>query len=284
MAQRGCRGYAGHATVITIATHLWRPNKHSFSFSRCYDESWVERLYRGFERNLTQPFKFICWVDRDYEGLYKRSEGKIGQVLLHDKVPDYSSCLQPYEMGAPMILVGLDTVVTGNVDALADYCLTAKKIALPRDPNRPHTCCTGVCLVPAGFQHIWTERDGTDDMTYMRRQPHDFIESHFPGQVRSFKGGETVPGVWETGLQDTRIVYFHGQSKPHELDPLEHGLLLEHWVGTYIPVGPNAADRIPSQPRLPLGCGVDRDLASRSWTSGQSSEWSPLSRFQPDWG
>ncbi len=208
--------------MITIATHFWQPNENSFSFSRCYDESWVEKLYRGFERNLTQPFRFLCWADQPYE-----FSEPIETQMLYSENPDYSDCLQPYELGKPMILVGLDTVVTGNVDALADYCMTAKKIALPRDPNRPHTCCTGVCLVPAGFQHIWTERDGTDDMTYMRRQPHDFIESRFPGQVRSYKGGENVPGVWETGLQDTRICYFHGESKMHQIDD---AALLAHWV------------------------------------------------------
>ncbi len=222
VVEAGCFGERG--PVITIATHLWASNDKSFSFSRCYSEEWVEKLYRGFARNLTQPFRFVCYTDG--RRLYSR-DVDIEQQWLDAAAPDYSDCLQPYEMGVPMILVGLDTVVTGNVDALADYCMTAKKIALPRDPNRPHTCCTGVCLVPAGFQHIWTERDGTDDMTYMRRQPHDFIDDIFPGQARSWKGGESVPGVHETGLQDTRIVYFHGRAKPHELT---EEWLLEHWV------------------------------------------------------
>lgn len=51
--------------VITVATLLWDANRHSQPFSSIYDEHWVERLYRGVARNLTQPFRFVCYVDRE---------------------------------------------------------------------------------------------------------------------------------------------------------------------------------------------------------------------------
>ncbi len=208
--------------MITIATHLWDPNDQSFSFSRMYDEGWVEKLYRGVARNITQPFRFICWSEKP-----RWYSEPIETRLLDDPEPGYGSCVQLFELGEPMIVMGLDTVITGNIDHLADYCLTASKIALPRDPNAPYRACNGICLVPAGMQHIWTNHNGENDMAWMRRQPHEFIDDIFPGAARSFKGGESVPGIRETGLGDTRIVYFHGFSKPHELDD---DWLKEHWV------------------------------------------------------
>lgn len=207
--------------MITIATLFWTPNRHSFDFSTMYDENWVEKLYRGFARNLTQPFRFICWSDKP-----RTYAEPIETRLLADPEPGYGACIQPYELGEPMILVGLDTVITGNIDDLADYCWIASKIALPRDPNSPYMACNGVCLVPGGHSAVWTEHDGRNDMQWMRAQPHDYIDDLFPGQVRSWKGGE-LPGVRDTGLDETRICYLHGDQKMHQI---KEPWLLEHWV------------------------------------------------------
>ena len=44
--------------MLTVVAPLWDANEKSLSFSRCYDESWVEKLYAGFCRHLTRPFRF----------------------------------------------------------------------------------------------------------------------------------------------------------------------------------------------------------------------------------
>jgi hypothetical protein len=206
------------AAVLTIATLFWQANDRSFPFSRQYDEAWVEKLYRGFARNLTRPFQFVCYSER--RRTYREP---IRQVVSLPDRPTYSDCITPYEIGQPMILVGLDTVVTGNIDHLADHCLKAERIALPRDPYHPSRACNGVALVPAGWEAIASDPRAADDMTHVRRYPHDFIDDLFPSHVESFKGS-----VRDKGLGDARIVYFHGKEKPHEL-PAGHPIL-EHWV------------------------------------------------------
>ena len=128
------------------------------------------------------------------------------------KKPGYGDCIEPYRLGWPMILVGLDTVIVGNIDQLADYCLNAEKIALPRDPYSSERACNGVALVPFGQQKIFSEWNGENDMEWMRQQPHEFIDDLFPRQVVSYKGH-----VKKNGLGDARIVYFHGYEKPPEL-------------------------------------------------------------------
>lgn len=202
--------------MITIATLLWDPTAESLATSRCYDETWVDKLYRGFGRNLSDDFRFVCFVDR----LRSFCE-PVEQELIRGR-PGYAACIEPYRLGVPMILVGLDTVVTGDCDDLADYCLTAEQIAVPRDPYNPAQVCNGVALVPAGFGHVAAAHDGrTNDMDWIRAQSPAVIDDLFPGEVVSYKGQ-----VARHGLGDARIVYFHGAEKPHELTT---GWLREHW-------------------------------------------------------
>lgn len=182
-----------------------------------YTTEWVERLYDGFKRNLSN-FDFVCFVDNRKD--FKRP---IRQERLERTPIDYGSCIEPYKLNQPMILVGLDTVVTGNCDVLADYCRTGKVPLYPRDPFRKEIACNGVALVPAGCERIWKEWDGQNDMDWTRSRHHEFIDDRFPGLVESFKGK-----VKQKGLGDTRIVYFHGREKPHELDL---PWIKEHWHG-----------------------------------------------------
>lgn len=204
--------------MITVATLFWQGNRHSKSFSTAYTAEWVEKLYRGFARNLTRPFRFVCFVNTEH-----RFAEPIEQALYLPPEPTYADCIKPYCLGEPMILVGLDTVITGNIDHLADYCLTADRIALPRDPYKPERACNGVALVPAGMQHIAERHRGENDMEWLRTFPHAFIDDLWPGHVCSFKGR-----VRDQGIGDTRITYFHGLEKPHEL-PADHPIL-RHWV------------------------------------------------------
>ena len=211
--------------MITIATLYWDRQDGTDHFAGGYSPEWVERLYRGFRRNLTCDFRFVVFTDRfrDYE------HDEIVQRLLKDDPPTYESCLQPYELNEPMILVGLDTIVTGNCDDLVEYCLGGDHIALPLDPYNPLKVCNGVALVPDGHAPVWTDRPDdlpprTADMTRLRslRLRH-IIDDLFPGQVQSYKCQVKPRG----NLGDARIVYFHGEEKPHQLPDV--AWIGEHW-------------------------------------------------------
>lgn len=197
--------------MLHVATALWDANRHSLDFSQCYDESWVEKLHAGFRRHLSWPFRFVVFTDR-----YRHFSSGIDQERLLAAEPDYGSFTEPYRLNMPMILTGLDTVITGNIDHLAAHCVIADRVALPRDPFAPARACNGVALVPAGRRQIFDDWRGENDMEWMRAQPHRFIDDLFPGQVVSYKGH-----VRQAGLGDARIVYFHGQEKPHQLQGLD---------------------------------------------------------------
>jgi hypothetical protein len=204
--------------MISIACCLWAPNQYSESFSTMYDESWVEKLYRGFRRNLTQPMELVCFVDR-----LREFREPIRQELLEKAPFHYGSCIEPFKLNRPMIFAGLDTVVVGNVDHFADYCFTADRMACPRDPFYPDRGgCNGIVLTPAGHGRMWSEFPGGNDMAWLRQQDPAIMDDIWPGEVVSYKGH-----VKDYGIDGARIVIFHGQLKPHELD---EPWIREHWT------------------------------------------------------
>lgn len=205
--------------MITIASLLWDANGASHGFSQMYDEKWVTRLYDGFARNLSIPWRFVLFTDRQRD-----LPGHILQERMKAENPTYADCIEPYRFGVPMILVGLDTVITGPVNHLAHYCIESETIALPRDPYAPERACNGVALIPPGQQYVWRNWKGENDMEWMRKQPHRFIDDLFPGQVVSYKGS-----VRKGDLRDARIVYFHGDMKPHQLKA--EPWIKKHWLG-----------------------------------------------------
>lgn len=211
--------------MITVATLFWQCNDATGHFADGYTTEWVEKLYRGFKRNLSDPFRFVVFTDQ----LREYKEPVEQRLLTNRSAPAYVDCLEPYRLDVPMILVGLDTVVTGNCDHLAEYCMTASQIALPRDPYKPHMVCNGVALVPAGHADVWFKAQPSTlpprwaDMQRLRDLPHVFLNDLYPGHVVSYK-----VDVARDGLGDARIVYFHGDRKPHQVRGVEW--LNEAWV------------------------------------------------------
>lgn len=194
--------------MLTIATMLWQPNQSSQSFSRCYTPIWADKLCRGFMRHLRQPFRFVCFVDKRY-----MFEEPVEALPIESNAPDYGCFIEPFKLDGPLIVVGLDTVITGNCDHLADYCYSGDKVALPRAVYKKGTVCNGVALVPPGSRHIYSRWNGENDMEWLRKQDYEVIDNLWPGHVVSYKGH-----VKNNGVGDARIVFFHGKEKPHEIN------------------------------------------------------------------
>lgn len=203
--------------MLIVATCFWRQNWKTAPASRGYEPYWVNRLYRGFERNLTVPFQFVVFTDREY-GL----DAEIEQLPLSTTEPGWEAMIEPFQIEGPAIIVGLDSVVTGNCDALAEYCFNADRIALPLSPGKDFAC-NAVVLKPRGHTDIFTTWNGENDMEWLRTFPHEFIDQRFPGQVQSYKCH-----IRPNGLGDTRIAYMHGRPKADELGHLDW--IKRHWV------------------------------------------------------
>ena len=210
--------------MITVACCLWDVNEHSQSFSTMYDESWVEKLYRGFRRNLTDPFKFVVFTDRERE--FK--EAAIEQERLQTEKPSYGCLIEPFRLNEPMMVCGLDMVVVKKVDHFADYCLRADKPALPSHPTNPAKFgfINPVVFVPKGFRWLADEWRGENDMKYLNGRGFADSSELWPRQILSLKLHGVSHGSQTP--ETARIIYMHGRSKPHELGHV--GWIQKHWV------------------------------------------------------
>lgn len=208
---------------LNVACCLWEPNSKSQSFSLCYDESWVEKLYRAFRRQLTKPFRFVCFTDRA-----RSFCAGIEQERLATRVPHYGCLIEPFRLNEPTIICGLDTVLVRNVDHFAAYCLSADRPALPGHPtNKPKFgFINPVVFVPAGFRWLYDEWRGENDMDFLKRRDFNDTGELWPGQLLSLKLHNVVLGSMPP--PDARIIYFHGRSKPHELGNC--GWIKDHWI------------------------------------------------------
>jgi hypothetical protein len=206
--------------VLHVVTMLWDADNGTPPNSRCFDESWVEKLHGNFRRRLTREFKFICFTDR-----WRRLDTDIEQrsMLLRSRGgPGWGRLLEPFRLDVPMILADLDTVIVGNIDDMADYCLTEAMIAVPRNPYKPEMSIAGFVLAPAGHKHIYEDWVSAPDfagnnMDWLQRYPRRILDDIWPGAVLSLKAAD----IRRRGLQGARVVYFHGSPKPSELMHLD---------------------------------------------------------------
>lgn len=205
--------------MLQVATCLWDKNQHSLPFSQAYDESWVEKLYRGFRRNLKCPFRFVVFTDR-----IRSYREPIEQELLKAKIPDYGCMIEPFRLDEPSIICGLDTLILEPIDHMARYCLKGTKIAIPAHPSKPHVTINPIVFVPKGHRHVFDNWRGENDMEWLRGQDHIKSDTMWPGQIRSFK----LHDVRRRGVQGARIIYFHGAPKMHEID--NQRWLTENWI------------------------------------------------------
>jgi hypothetical protein len=209
--------------MLHVACCLWDPNHNSHNFSLCYDETWVEKLYRGFKRNLTWPFRFVVFTDRRRH--FKEVE--IRQERLATTEPDYGCLIEPFKLDEPTIICGIDMVVVSNVDHFADYCMTGSKIALPAHPTkRDYGFINPVAFVPKGNRAIYDDWRGENDMEWLRKRDCNDACAMWPGQILSLKLNNVSLG--SSPPRDARIIYMHGKKKPHELTGCRW--IRNHWV------------------------------------------------------
>lgn len=198
--------------MLTITTCLWEPNQNSRHFSRCYDESWADKLYRGFKRSLSDPFRFVVFTDKK-----RKFQEPIAQERIDMKDIHYGACIEPFRLDCPQIFVGLDTIVVGNCDALAHYCMTADKPAIPKDPYHPNSVwerTNAVVLAPKGCRKmLFDGYAGENDMEWINGRDVNLLDEVFPGAVMSYKGHVQYCGLEE----ENKIIFFHGCVKPHDL-------------------------------------------------------------------
>ena len=220
---------------ITIVTSLFDGQQTGIPHSvGIYDELWVDKLYRGIERNYNGTFGFVCLTEKN-----RKFKEPIRQVKFLRSVDQYGwmSLMEQYRPDlcvGKRCTMGLDTIITGPLDDIFDY--SPEKVALCTDPYHPHLICNALTLATPEFsKEFWNRwlhneqqilRECTlfgapSEMVLLRKLYGDSprLDKKFPGRIVSYKV-DIVP--MHRAVEDTSIVYFHGEPKPH--------IINENWI------------------------------------------------------
>lgn len=185
--------------IVTLCTG----NKYPFTY--------VEKLYRGLQRNLTKPFEF--------------------QIITESKYPGWWGKIEIFNPAERIVFLDLDTVIVGNCDFLFEY---QGPFAILRDFYRPNGYGSAVMSIEAGYgKHVVESFEANSksimekfhgDQNWIEQQVSDAVlwQDIYPGKIKSFKADNL-----ESGPKGASIVCFHGIPRPYDVAHLPW--MIEHW-------------------------------------------------------
>jgi hypothetical protein len=176
-------------------------------------DQYVDRLRQGVAKHLKVPHTFRVFTEKDVpEGV----EGWWGKIAL------FKDGMIP--AGDRVIFADLDSAIVGD---LSDFARYDGPLAMLSDFHFPWQHASGVMLWEAGkYHHVWQSwedagrplmRQG-DQMWIRFCEPKaNMIQKLFPGQIAGYKTDVRGKGI----PPNTRIIAWHGEPKPHEMNWLE---------------------------------------------------------------
>lgn len=175
-------------------------------------EEYVRVLHDMVQRNLSVPFRFVCFTDAPLDGIECEAvpfgvTGWWAKLWMFERLRDESGLV---------LYLDLDTVVTGSLDEIAKY---GGRFAILRDFYRPDGYGSGMMLWRGDHSSIWQywadrgmpkPRGGDQEWIEQIMPVADRIQDLWPGKVCSFKQHAQD---WPPG--GTAVVCFHGEPRPH---------------------------------------------------------------------
>lgn len=215
-------------------------------WSRCYTPAWADRFARGVARHSPRA-EVVILTD------YPADQFHAGQTILPFTLPHRGwaqliEMFRPEVVGEAAILCGLDTVFVGDL-APVERCVIASGYITPTDPYFPGQPTNAVVGVTAQYADaiwkVWRHASHAglpqgdeykmfgafSEMFWLARNTRTLarFDDALPGAVASYKatirkfdGNRHLP-------RPVRIVYFHGQPKPHDLAESGVPWVADHW-------------------------------------------------------
>jgi len=217
---------------LNVICFLWYGDRWS---DKDRGVEYVNKLYRGVQRNLSLPHRFICLTNK------ARGFDKGIEIMPLDS-PSWRGCLPKLCMFNPALgLTGqvfsldIDVVITGSLDEMCSYKgdFAARSTVIPGKEYMLDGDVVGF-RVGYGVDAIWkpfvddpqeVERlTGGRERYWYRQQIEiaDRWQEMYPGQLVSYKrhviGKRLLP-------VNTRIVSCHGVPRPHQIN--------DNWIKTH---------------------------------------------------
>jgi hypothetical protein len=212
---------------------LWTPNGQAPNWSNEYSPEWGDKLARSIRRHSPKA-EIVAVTDFPREAF--KEDIECHEFLYSER--SWSCMMELYRpeiVKDRAILVGLDTVAVGDLSDIEGAVeQTGACHILPLDPYRKPLVCNGVVGVNHDTsQTIWftwaagRARGDLDSSTYKmfgnfsemvwlrhNSPPSALWDRVTPGQIESYKCSvRKREGLTEA----TRMVYFHGRPKPHQI-------------------------------------------------------------------
>ncbi len=205
---------------------------------------YILKLYNGFKRNITIPFKFHCLTSVPMDTVFEKIDGDIeydGIVFHKLESPSWLGCLPKYSMfnsiynfKGRVFACDLDVVITGNMDDILSY--DGEFSTRRTFHGKPESGGDMISFEGGTYQWIWDQfvenTWGIEDFTQGRERwvyrysmhKFPFLQDLFPNQIYSYKNhvnqGRGLP-------DDARIVSCHGKPRPHNID---EDWIKENWI------------------------------------------------------
>lgn len=229
----------------TIVTVLFDGQKHIPANSRDqFNPEYADKLYRGFKRNTTKPFEMVC-ISHWPQPYFKEPIRVVPFLFDTRRWTCINEIYRPDLNISNGIFMGLDTCVTGNVDELLAWhhplAVTAVKKLRLIEGHRKKIALNAVVVFNAEKAN-WLWGQWLVDRTRFNRKPGlqikfcdsemnwlfaklkaahmdpVFVTDKFPGYIKSWK--VEIQEKMEN-IGDARLVYFHGQFKPHNTPEMQ---------------------------------------------------------------
>lgn len=211
-----------------------------YSANSGYSSEWMNKLVRGFQRNTTQDHHYICMVDSE-QYVFDSEIEKIPFQYAASGWGCIMEAFRPDLCSGHRMIVGLDTIILGNVDAILSY---SGECGLLDDPYRAklgsNDLCNGIGIFSekqsSRLWYLWQNRErlqipcmyngAESEMEFMRNvvPGADRLNRWYAQAIQSYKVHWKEEPKYRQGA---RIVYFHGDPKP----PLSNEpYLMKHWI------------------------------------------------------
>jgi hypothetical protein len=235
--------------VLTVAAVL--------KYGGAYDARYVRALATGVRKHLKTPFVFTVLSDRASDVAKDCGELVDETVFLdHAEWPGWWCKLELCRLGGPVLYFDLDTVVTGDLAALADvvqHRLGPQQILMVADfyRGRPQSGILGwsgdMTSVYATFvrdyaatAHWLSQPLGpgmkVGDLFF--QGDGDWLRGHAAADgLDVLLAQRAAPGIasYKVNVQGrhlpigTSVVCFHGHPRPHEVHPKPQWMLANGW-------------------------------------------------------
>jgi len=197
--------------MITVACVFWGDK---------FSEDYVYNLKSMVERNTTVPHQFVCFSDRELEGI-KTAKLISGYQGWWNKMQMFNT---DFRLGNRVVYLDLDTLIVGNIDWLLEYdgmFMGIEDLGAVNEhqPELKGRLQSGVMAWDYRLNsHLWNRFTSSGESQRYRgdgeylnhivpKYQRDFIQKRYKGKLKSYKYQVYSEGITD----DLSIICFHGR-------------------------------------------------------------------------